>query len=75
MTVPQFRRRPHLRDDFDATLRKRDARRLADRIEQEWAVLGHDVQCTLHPVHDEHGHIVTYEVKSTLRNGLPRKAA
>ena len=70
MTVPKFRRRPMLQEDEDFC-RRGDARRLADRIERQWAALGHEVQCTLHPVHDENGNIVTYEIKSNLRNGYP----
>ena len=55
----------------DYSLRQKDAKLLARRIEEKWAAAGHRVECHAVAVRNSEGRIVSYAIRSTLRDGLP----
>jgi hypothetical protein len=51
-----------------------DAREMARKIEALWRARGYRVACRIDPVKDHLGRVLVYNIRSDLRNGLPRTA-
>lgn len=72
MSVPSFSYvAAENKDDFLMT--KDGTRAMAKRITEAWRREGRDVRCRIVQVRDENQRVVCYEVRSDLRDGLPRR--